>query len=879
MGLSYDDRLNASHDMSDENSVVSEDRASRFFRMLLTYRHYLLGAASLLIFALVGYGIYRLTAEIRYEEVLAALSDTSWRAIALAVFFTGLSFFALILYEANAVDYIGRRTPFPAIAVTAFIAYAVGNTVGFGPLSGGAIRFRAYSRLGFLPGEIARIIAFVTLAFGLGLLSVCALAVLAVAPRVAGSLGVDAFWLRALALLVLAALLGAFHAGRNNRQINVRGFTLRLPDSRTASRQFLVSALDIAAAASVLYVLLPETHMGWPTFLAVYAVAVGFGVLSHVPAGLGVFEAVIMAGLSHVFSIDQLLGSLVLYRLIYYVLPLLLATVLLLITEMRQLTLKPGVAEAALLAGRLAPALIATLSLVLGTMLIFSSVVPTPGPDLDVLSAYLPLPIVEGAHFLSSLLGLLLLIAARGLGQRLDGAWWVALAGASVAFAFSFLKAIAVFEAALLALFILALLVNARAFDRHSSLLRQPLGPSWLAAIVVVLATAFLILLFVYRDTQYAHELWWQFEFSEEAPRGLRALLGLAIAASAVSLFSLLRPAHLRTQGPATTDIARAIAVTMGQDLADANLVRMGDKHLLFSSSGKSYIMYGIHGRSWIALADPVGLEEETPELVWQFVSLARAAGGRPAFYQISPALLSACADVGLRAFKLGEMAIVELNQFELKGSRFANLRQASSRGLRDGLTFTVLPPPDVEAALAELRAVSDGWLADHNTREKTFSLGAFEDAYVRSQPVAVVRLRDRIVAFATLMVTDTKAEATVDLMRFAPEAPKGTMDFLFASILEYARQAGYRQFNLGMAPLSGMARREAAPVWDRVGSTLFEHGERFYNFKGLRAFKSKFHPRWEPRYLAVSNGAGAALALMDVTFLISGGVKGVIAK
>ena len=95
MGLSYNDCLNASHDMSDENSAVSEDRASRFFRILLTY--YLLGAASLLIFALVGYGVYRLTAEVRYEDVLAALSGTSWRAIALAVFFTGLSFFALLL--------------------------------------------------------------------------------------------------------------------------------------------------------------------------------------------------------------------------------------------------------------------------------------------------------------------------------------------------------------------------------------------------------------------------------------------------------------------------------------------------------------------------------------------------------------------------------------------------------------------------------------------------------------------------------------------------------------------------------------------------------------------------------------------------------------
>ena len=95
----------------------------------------------------------------------------------------------------------------------------------------------------------------------------------------------------------------------------------------------------------------------------------------------------------------------------------------------------------------------------------------------------------------------------------------------------------------------------------------------------------------------------------------------------------------------------------------------------------------------------------------------------------------------------------------------------------------------------------------------------------------------------------------------------------------QYLREAGYESFNLGMAPMSGMSKRDAAPVWDRIGSTLFEHGERFYNFKGLRAFKAKFHPKWEPRYLAVQNGADAALALMDATVLISGGVRGVIGK
>lgn len=865
--------------MASDTIEQPDDQKTRFLQFFLNYRLYLVGAGSLFVFAIVAYALYSLTSEVRYDDVLVALEQTSWLSIALAVFFTGLSFLSLIFYDTNALEYIGRKTRFLSVAMTAFIAYAVGNTVGFGPLSGGAIRFRAYSRLGLSPSEIARVIAFVTLAFGLGLLSVSALATLAVAPRVAGIIGIDTVWLRALALIVIVGLLVMLFVGRNGRSIGFSGFNLRLPDSRTSSRQFLVSAFDIAASASVLYVLLPDANVGWPSFLAIYAVAIGFGVLSHVPGGLGVFEAVILAGLSNAISVDQLLGSLVLYRLVYYVLPLLLAVVMLLATETRQLASRPAFAETAQLAGRLAPPLISALAMVLGTMLIFSSVVPTPDTNLDLLSGYLPLPIVEGAHFLSSLLGLILLVSARALGQRLDGAWWVALVASAVAFVFAFMKAIAVFEAALLALFILTLLFNARAYDRHSSLLRQTLGPTWLASIAVILITAYVILLFVYRDTEYTHNLWWQFEFSEEAPRGLRAILGLAIASAAIAVFSLLRPAHYKTEAATSGDIDQAIGVTMGQDVADANLVRTGDKRIMFSTSRKSYIMYGIHGRSWIAFADPIGDPDEFAELIWQFVGAARAGGGRAALYQISPSLLSNCADVGLRAYKLGELALVDLPNFQLKGGKFANLRQSYTRGQRDGLTFAVVEPSEVAAIVGELKAVSDSWLDHHNAKEKTFSLGAFEERYIASQPVAVVRVEDKVVAFATIMVTDTKAEGTVDLMRFLPDAPKGTMDFLFVSILEYLRDAGYRQFNLGMAPLSGMARREAAPVWDRVGGTLFEHGERFYNFKGLRAFKSKFHPRWEPRYLAVTNNMGAALALMDVTFLIGGGVKGVISK
>ncbi len=485
--------------------------------------------------------------------------------------------------------------------------------------------------------------------------------------------------------------------------IEIGSIALRLPDLRTWSRQFLVTAFDIAASASVLYVLLPQTAIGWPVFLAVYAIAVGLGVLSHVPAGLGVFETVIIASLGSAVNIDAVLGSLVLYRLIYHVLPLLIAILAVSATELRRFVDHPAASSVRRIGGRLMPQLLSALALLLGVMLIFSSVTPTPDQNLEFLSNYLPLPIVEGAHFLSSLLGLALVVAARGLGQRLDGAWWVAVFSAVAALTLSLLKAIALVEAAVLAFLVFGLFVSRRLFTRHASLLNQAMTTSWLTAIAVIIVGAVVILLFVYRDVEYSNELWWQFEFAAEAPRGLRAVLGISIISSAIAVFSLLRPAAFKPEPADEEAVRRAVEIVGKQDSADANLVRMGDKSIMFSEKGDAFIMYGRQGRSWIALFDPIGDRHAVPELVWRFVEAARAAGCRAVFYQISPALLSHCADAGLRAFKLGELAVADLRTFEMKGGKWANLRQTASRAQRDGLSFEVISAEGVTSVFDDL--------------------------------------------------------------------------------------------------------------------------------------------------------------------------------
>ncbi|EWS62408.1 Phosphatidylglycerol lysyltransferase [Hydrogenophaga sp. T4] len=178
-----------------------------------------------------------------------------------------------------------------------------------------------------------------------------------------------------------------------------------------------------------------------------------------------------------------------------------------------------------------------------------------------------------------------------------------------------------------------------------------------------------------------------------------------------------------------------------------------------------------------------------------------------------------------------------------------------------------------------ELQAISDAWLNDHNTAEKAFSLGAFQRDYVLGQPVALVRQAGRAVAFATLMCTDQKIEASVDLMRQLPDAPRSSMDFLFAQVILHFQAQGFQRFNLGMVPLAGMAQHPLAPNWQRLARLLFNHGENFYNFQGLRAFKAKFDPVWEPRYLTAPGGLAPFIILTDIAALIAGGFRRVMSK
>jgi phosphatidylglycerol lysyltransferase len=279
--------------------------------------------------------------------------------------------------------------------------------------------------------------------------------------------------------------------------------------------------------------------------------------------------------------------------------------------------------------------------------------------------------------------------------------------------------------------------------------------------------------------------------------------------------------------------------------------------------------MYQIKGASWIVMADPVGPREEWPDLLWTMRSMADAAQGRLLLYQISGEALEIAIELGLQIVKYGEEALVALPPFSLDGGAMRSLRQAARRAERSGLTFAVVPAAEVPALLPELRKVSEDWLDAKGQKEKQFSLGSFDPAYLAHFDVAVARSADNIVALANIWATADKSELSVDLMRHSGAAPSGTMDFLFVALMLWGKAQGFERFSLGLAPLSGIEGRPLAPNWAKVAALLFNHGERFYGFKGLRAYKEKFGPRWEPRYIAGPRGIAMLQGLADLNALI----------
>jgi phosphatidylglycerol lysyltransferase len=838
--------------------------------------------AALLVFTLVVAVLHHEFAQLHIKRVVAHLHAIPRRQILAAMGFTALSYWLLTTYEVLALRYVRRLIPYSRILFTSFIAYSFGHTLGFAVFTGSAIRFRLYVTAGISAIEVATVTAFCSLSLGIGLATISGVSLLLSPAHAASVLHLHHNW----SLLVGAALLCAVAAYAlwacfAHTAFEIRGWALRPPGALIGLTQLVLSVLDLSLSSAVLWSLLPpDAHVPFISFLGVYAAAVFAGIISHVPGGVGVFEAVVLLTVPNVPP-EAMLGSLLAYRAIYYLAPLILGTVLFGGKELAAQGARLARAQqlASLYIAPVVPQIAGALTFLAGALLLFSGATPAVDERLAYLDRFLPLAVLEISHLAGSLIGLGLLVLTRALFRRVQAAYhisvWLLLAGIAA----SLLKGLDFEEATLLTLVLGVLALGRRAIYRPTQILSERFTPVWVVAITGVITMAVWIGALSYRHVEYSHELWWTFALDGNAPRMLRASLAVIVLGTAYVLWNMLRPARPDPAVAGAAELERARPLIAGSDLTLSNAALTGDKRLLFSEAGDAFVMYQIAGHNWIALGDPIGTQVGAEELVWRLREISDRHGGQTVFYQVCAERLALYVDLGLAALKIGEEARVPLASFSLEGGTRADLRQSHRRAQRDGASFEVVAPEGVDALMPALQRISDAWLTSKSTGEKRFSMGAFTPAYLRQFPLAVVRSQGEPAAFANLWTTGTRAELSVDLMRFDPDAPRSAMDYLFIELMLWGRAQGYRWFNLGMAPLSGLEAHPLAPAWHRVGNFIFRHGEHFYNFEGLRRYKAKFEPQWEPRYLVARGGIALPRVLIDVSVLIAGGMKELFAR
>jgi phosphatidylglycerol lysyltransferase len=638
----------------------------------------------------------------------------------------------------------------------------------------------------------------------------------------------------------------------------------------------LVGSVDWTCSGTALYLLLPPNSLSFPSFLAIYLLAQIIGFASQVPGGLGVLETVVVLLLSPILPASDVLGAMLAFRLAYYIIPFIMGVTAFTLYEIRRN--REGFKRALQILDRFAPDfaphVFSVLIFLCGSLLFFSNATPEAARHMTWLNEFMPLWLFESSHFVTAIAGALLLLLARGLQQRLQSSYVLSLICLGMGVWGCLFKGFD-YQIALTLLAIFgALLPFGRYFPRRTTVLQQRYPPLWVTAILFVLLGSIWTGVFNYRYEDYSTDLWTTFDLVEDAARFLRATLGATVTLVIFSIINLLSPAQPETEVPSGAELAKIGEVIRKSRRASAALALMGDKALFVNKKNDAFLMYAIEGRSWVVLGDAVGEVKDREDLTVRFKDLCHRKNMLALFYLVDQEHFQFYLDMGLTVLKAGDEARVGLKTFKLEGLASTDLKNSYQRFKeKEEYSFEILPQGSWSGLLPELKKVSEDWLSKNKTREMGFSVGYFRDEYLQRFPLAVVKREGKVEAFANLLESAGKEEVSADLLRSSHDAAAALEDYLLLEIILWAKEKGYKWFNLGTAPLLNMEDSPLAAFKEKVAQILSPYAH-VLTLPDIRKEKERFSPEWAPKYLAVSANLPLAVAFANTQGLIAKGSR-----
>jgi uncharacterized membrane protein YbhN (UPF0104 family) len=602
---------------------------------------------------LVG-AIYVVQREFRHlnvRDVGHALAAIPNRALVLSAAMTVLSYGLLTFYDRLATIYAGHRVSFLRTALASFCASALAHNLGFAAVSGAAVRYRLYAHWGLTPGQIGKVVAFSSLTFGLGGMTLGGLilfnepgavpVISSVLPHWALVVAGVAMWIVVATYVTVASFFPV---------LKIRSREIDLPGWRMALAQVALATADVSLTASIFYVLLPHAQgLTWTRFLAVYLGSYAAGLVSNVPGGLGVFDTAMLLGLqaSHL-SAPVVLGAIAVFRLYYYVVPLFLAGAMFAGNEVflgrkKLAGAAPGQArwsepDFAVAASTGGVAMCGAMLLSIGVL--------DAHPDYSWIDPDLAFAASAG-QYVPSLIGSALMVLAIGLSQRVTLAWGATLVALLAGATLAALQGEPSFVPVILLVAALSIAPFRDAYYRHARLLSNPLRGSTVVPLMGLLFSVVWLANVEPKVRILAHTSWWAVVLSRNAPAPVRAAVLLAVCLALAALWGVIRPGRVRAM-PWDAESRLRYAALGALPPAEADGLVMGE-------AARAGIPFRRVGRVLLGLGDPAGAESDRVSAVWRLRDLAQQEGRDAAIWRAGSDLLKIYGDLGLTALPLGK--------------------------------------------------------------------------------------------------------------------------------------------------------------------------------------------------------------------------------
>jgi uncharacterized membrane protein YbhN (UPF0104 family) len=605
--------------------------------------------------------VWREARHLKIEQVEAALHGMGTYTLALAALWTFLAYFVLTFYDQLGTIYAGNRVSYKRAAFASFCAYALSHNLGLAAVSGAAVRYRLYSHWGVPPLKIARIVAFCALTFGLGA-AVLAGAILWIEPGTVPFFGAllpawalraigTVLWLVVGSYITLASVVGS---------LTVFGHVIELPRWRMALSQVALATVDVAVTTTIFYQLVPHTHgLTWLRFAGVYLAAYSAGLVANLPGGLGVFDGAMLLGLQPWLDAPHVLSAILVFRLLYYIIPLFLAGSLFAGNELvmrggslwaraRGTAAAPGATAVRVSTWSEPDFAVATATGVValcGAMLLALGLL-APRPNFAWIDPDLADVAAEAGQFIPSLIGAGLMVLSVGLSRRVNLAWTLTAVLLVLGTLFSIAEGERGWVTGMLMVSALMIAPFRSAFYRHAHLFSARLSAETVLPLFALIGCLVVLAAFERHVRFFADNAWWEIVMSREIAPGTRAAIAATVAIALFAIWHLIRPGRVAAV-PWTLDSRKLLARFGGVlPAAQADGVLLGEAE----ASG---VAFRRCGRILLALGDPVGSASDIPTAIWRFRDLAVQEGRDPAFWNAGSSLLNLYADIGLTALPL----------------------------------------------------------------------------------------------------------------------------------------------------------------------------------------------------------------------------------